>query len=172
MAVNQVSLFFLPPRWQKRILKKAVPFGNPIETSSQGLFEIVRIDDSVAPPVQAADVKAWLLERGFVSANWGDGRILEYGQVRSIFGQEKAIEVTVSEEAGENTDVYCRFTLPKKDAPRLENWAAFAVALCTRFGLRIEDGIVAPCGEAEFLAAVRGNPNWQDFARQFGWNGG
>jgi hypothetical protein len=91
MAINQVSLYFFPPRWQRRIIEEAVPLGG--STDSQELFEVARIGDSSDPPVQAADLKAWLLERGFAPAGWGAGSIWEFGQVRSFFGQEKEIEV-------------------------------------------------------------------------------
>jgi hypothetical protein len=159
MAVNQVSLSFYPPRWQPQCTRPHV-------------VAAVRSEDSTGPVVNAAEVRAWLADRGFVPAGWGKGSVLEYGPVRSIFGPEKEIEVTVGEDGGEVTDVYCRFTLPKGPPPRLGRWAEFAGARCARFGLRLEAGGVAPCGEAEFRAAVRDNPNWQDFARHYSWDEG
>ena len=52
----------------------------------------------ILPPGLAT---AWLLARGFAPANWGNGRIWEFGQVRSIFGAEKEIEVTVADQGDE-----------------------------------------------------------------------
>jgi hypothetical protein len=92
--------------------------------------------------------------------------IWERGQIRSIFGNEKEIEVSIGEEDGEVTDLYCRFTLPKGRLPELDGWTDFAVTFSARFSLRLPAEGTAPCGETAFREAVQHHPNWQDWASQ------
>lgn len=167
MAVNQVSFFFYPPRWQQRLI------AHPTALTDQGtpvqIADAVPVADSDAPPVSVAALVAWLGEQGFAPADWGEGSILQRGQVRSIFGPEKEVEVRVGREAGQVTGLYVRFTLPRRTPPPLLEWARFAVDLCSRFNLRLGAEGVAPCGQAEFLAAVRSHRFYQEFAASFGW---
>lgn len=167
MAVNQVSLFFYPPRWQQR----RTP--DPTALTDQGIplqiVDAVPVTAADSPPVATAALKGWLAENGFAPADWGEGSILQRGQVRSIFGWEKEVEVSAGDEAGEVTDLYVRFTLPRRDPPPLPEWASFAADLCRRFHLRLGAEGFAPCGEAEFLAAVRGDRFYREFAASFGW---
>ena len=88
---------------------------------------------------------------------------------RSDFRKE--IEVTVGGDAGEVTDLYCRFTLPRAIPPPVAEWAGFVVSLCGQFRLRLGDEAVTRCSEADFFAAVWGNRNFRDFAASFGWAG-
>ena len=167
MAINQVSLFFYPPRWKQRLTPASgamTPVGKP-----------VRIADAVpsgadAPPIPADELQAWLFGRGFTVADWGDGWILQRGQIQSMFGPEKEIQVNVGEAGGELLELYCRFTLPRRRRPPLTEWSRFVTALCQRFQLRLPDGD-GVCGEAEFLSAIRENQNYRDFADPLGWDG-
>ena len=168
MAVNQVSLFFYPPRWEQRLTpdRTALPDqGTPL----QNMVDAVPVAASDAPSVSAAALKAWLAEQGFVPADWGEGSILQRGEVRSVFGTEKEIEVSVGDEAGEATELYARFTLPRRTPPPLPAWAGFVAELCRRFHLRLGAEGIAPCGEAEFQAAVMDHQFYRDFAATFGW---
>lgn len=166
MAVNQVSLFFYPPRWRQRLTTP-----NPAALTDRG----TPVQVAGAEPVTGADgpavtttaMKAWLADRGFAQVEWGV--TFQRGQVRSIFGPEKEIEVCVGDESGEVTGLYIRFTLPRREHPPLPAWAGFATELCSRFQLRLGAEGIAPCGEAEFLAAVRGHRFFLEFAASFGW---
>ena len=167
MAVNQVSLFFYPPRWQQRLTpepKALTDEGKPVQ-----IADAVSVAGADAPPLSAAAVNGWLAEQGFTPVEWGRGSVFERGQVRSIFGPEKEIEVSIGEEAGEITNLYIRFTLPRRNPPPLAEWSGFAAELCGCFRLRLGAEGVAPCGEAEFLAAVRGHRFYREFAASFGW---
>jgi hypothetical protein len=167
--VNQVSLWFYAPRWRPRLTPRGKAFaheGEPVH-----IVDAVSIPGADAPPIQPAVVKGWLAERGFSPVEWGRGSIFQSGQVWSIFGPEKEVEVNVGEEADEVTDVYCRFTFPRRDPPQLSDWAEFAAAWCGRFHLRLGAEGTTPCGEAEFLDVVRGDRNYQEFAAAFGWEG-
>jgi hypothetical protein len=167
VAVNQVSLFFYPPRWKQRLTpdpRARTDEGKPVQ-----LVDAVPVAGAAAPPLSPDTVKEWLAERNFIPVEWGRGSVFERGQVRSIFGPEKEIEVSVGEEAGEVTKLYCRFTLPRHNPPPLAAWAGFAAELCGRFGLRLGAEGVAPCGAAEFLTAVRGHRFYREFAASFGW---
>jgi hypothetical protein len=117
-------------------------------------------------------VKAWLVERGFKAVDWGEDTVFQRVHLESIFGLEKEIEVSVTAEAGEVTEVYSRFTLPRCNPPPLNDWAEFAMELCNRFRLRLGAEGVVPCSEAEFLAAVRDNCFYRKFAASFGWDAG
>jgi hypothetical protein len=169
VAVNQVSLFFYPPLWQQRLTP------DPTARTAQGtpllIADAVPVADVDVAPVSAAVVKAWLAENGFTPVEWGHGRILQRGQVWSIFGPEKEIDVCVGDEAGEATHLHVRFTLPRRNPP-LPEWAGFTAGLCRRFHLRLGAEGVAPCGEAEFLVAVRGHRFYRVFATSFGWEAG
>jgi hypothetical protein len=166
VAVNQVSLFFYPPRWQQRLTTPnpaaLTDEGKPVQIA--GAEQVVGTD---APTVPTAALKEWLTERGFAQVEWGV--TFQRGQVRSIFGLEKEIEVCVGDGAGEVTDLYIRFTLPRRNPPPLSEWSAFAVELCHRFQLRLGAEGIAPCSEAEFLATVRGHRFYREFAASFGW---
>jgi hypothetical protein len=89
-----------------------------------------------------------------------------------MFGPEKEIEVCLGVEAGEVAQLYCRFTLPRRTPPQLPGWARFVARMCDRFTLRLGTEGIAPCGEAEFIEAVRAHRNYQEFADSFGWEGG
>jgi hypothetical protein len=170
VAVNQVSLFFYPPRWQQRLtphLTAITDEGKPLH-----IADAVPVPGADTQPLLPAVVKGWLAEQGFTPVEWGRGSVFQRGQLLSIFGPEKEVEVSVSEEAGEVTELFCRFTLPHRNPPPLSDWAAFAAALCSRFCLRLGDEGVASCGEAEFLDAVRGNRFYGEFASSFGWEDG
>lgn len=167
MAVNQVSLFFYPPRWQQRLTTEPTRLtgrGTPLQ-----IADVVPSANADGPLVSAAAVKGWLVEQGFAPVEWDQAHTLQRGQVRSSFGLEKEIEVCVGDAAGEVTDLYVRFTLPRRNAPPLTEWAGFAAELCRRFHLRLGAEGVAPCGEAEFSAAVRGDRFYRGFASSFGW---
>lgn len=125
---------------------------------------------SDAPAVPTAALKVWLTERGFARVEWGV--TFHRGRVGSIFGPEKEIEASVGEEAWEITDLYVRFTLTRRSPPPLPEWAGFAAELCRRFHFRLGAEGVAPCGAAEFLAAVRGHRSYREFAASFGWEAG
>jgi hypothetical protein len=167
VAVNQVSLFFYPPRWQQRLTH------DPTALTDQGMplqiADAVPVASADAAPVWATALKGWLADNGFTPVDWGQGSTLQRGQVRSIFGLEKEVEVSVGDEGGEVTELYVRFTLPRRTPPPLPEWARFAAELCRRFHLQLGAEGVAPCGKAEFLAAVRGHRFYREFAASFGW---
>jgi hypothetical protein len=120
-------------------------------------------------PVEFELLRAWLEEQGFAVVSWGDGKILQRGEVQSALRAEKEIEIHVGDEGGEVTVLYCRFTLSRDALVSLERWAEFVQAMCRRFGLRIGASENAPCGAAEFRVAVQQNLNWRRFAKNFGW---
>src|SRR4051794_6546936 len=74
-----------------------------------------------------------------------------------------AIFMNISQEDGELTELYCRFTLPHRSRPALSEWSSLVVALCQRFQLRLA-GDASICDGDRFVAAVRGNENYRDFA--------
>ena len=168
MAINQVSLFFYPPRWAQRLTPEAGCFtsaGQQVQVASAGPSGA---DDG--PPIRAGDLKAWLVGHGFTEADWGSGWVLERGRIESMFGPEKEIQVNISEDGGELTELYCRFTLPRRSRPPLSDWSSLVVPLCRCFQLRLAgDGSV--CDEGGFVAAVRRDDNYRDFARGLGWEG-
>src|SRR5262249_9670911 len=151
VAVNQVSLWFYAPRWLPRLTARRKASAD--EGEAVHIVDAVCIPAADAPPIQPAVVKGWLGERGFSPVEGGRGSIFQCGQVWSIFGPEKEVEVSVGGEKDEVTEVYCRFTLPRRNPPPLGGWAEFAAALCGRFRLRLGAEGTTPCGEAEFLAA-------------------
>ena len=167
MGMNQVSMFFYPPRWRQRLTP------DPHALTSEGrpvqIADAVRDQSEEGPAVAGGDLKDWLSGQGFTVANWGQGDVFERGQVKSIFGVEKEIQVNVGEEAGEVVELYCRFTLPCGTPPPLAGWAAFVASLSERFGMRLGSERTEPCSEAQFIAAVLENRNYQDFAGAFGW---
>jgi hypothetical protein len=166
MAVNQVSLFFYPPRWSQRLTvvdpTALTDDGTPVQIASA-----VPSESADEPPVAVAAVAAWLRDQGFTPVAWG--RAFERGRVRSMFGPEREIIVHVNGDAAEVTDLYCRFTLPVRISPALNEWAGFAAEMCARFDLRLGADGVAPCSAIEFTAAVRGHRFFQEFAMRFGW---
>jgi hypothetical protein len=162
VAVNQISLSLYSGRWRQRLTQNRAVF----------IADAVPDPTADAPPLPPAVVKGWLAERGFNLVKWGRGCVFERGQLLSIFGPEKEIEVSVNEEAGDVTGLYCRFTLPRRSPPPLTAWAGFGAELCGRFGLRLGAEGTAPCGEAEFLDALRSNCFYREFAAAFGWEGG
>jgi hypothetical protein len=170
VAVNQVSLFFYPHRWQQRL----TPHATALTDQDQHLqiADAVPVANVEGPAVSVTAVKAWLVENGFVPAEWGVSCILQRGQVQSIFGREKEIEVCVADEAGEFTDLYIRFTLTRHTLPPLYEWAIFVVELCRRFHLRLGTEGVPRCSEAEFLSAVRADRFYREFAASYGWEVG
>src|SRR5690349_9323573 len=102
MAVNQVSLFFYPPHWQQRLTTHPTALtdqGTPLQIAGA-----MPVESADAEPVSAAAVKEWLAENGFTEVEWGHGRTLQRGQVRSIFGLEKEVEVCMGDEAEEVTE--------------------------------------------------------------------
>jgi hypothetical protein len=157
MAVNQVSLFFYPLRWTQRLTpsRGRTDAGTPVQ-----IADAIPVEGATAAPVPVDTVKKWLLEQGFTPVDWRPARIFERGQVRSMFGCEKEIEVSVAEHAGEVVDLYCRFTLPRGNLPPVNAWADFIAALCERFGLRLPNG-ATPCTATEFRAAVERDRNYQ-----------
>jgi hypothetical protein len=167
MAINQVSLFFYPPRWKQRLTPEPGTMtwaGKPVD-----------IADAVpsgaeAPPIAADAIRGWLLGQGFTVADWGDGWILQRGRIQSMFGLEKEVQVILAEEGGELVEAYCRFTLPRRARPPLTEWSRFVSALCQGFQLRLANDDEV-CGEAEFLSAVRDDRNYRDFADALGWDG-
>jgi hypothetical protein len=166
VAVNQVSLFFYPPRWRQRLT--AAPRAHTDQGAQVHIADAVHIAGADGPAVPAEELKAWLTERGFVATD-RNGSVFDRGLILSIFGHEKEMQVTIGEEACEITDVYCRFTLPRHMPTPLSKWTAFAVSLCRRFHLPLGPNGAVPCTEAEFLAAVRAHRNWREFAGAFGW---
>ena len=167
MAANQVSLFFYPPRWEQRLTP------HPRSLSDQGTpvqyVDAIRVDGAHKLLIVANDLRDWLIQHEFTAVDWGHGSAFERGQVRSVFGIEKEIDISFSEEDGELTSVYCRFTLSRDTPTDLPKWAAFAVAMCQRFQLRLGAAGSMPCSEKEFLTAVRANRFWQGFASSCGW---
>jgi hypothetical protein len=161
VAVNQVSLFLCPPRW-RRLTRHPKAF----------IADAVPDPAANAPPLPPAVVKGWLAEHGFTPVEWGRGHIFERGQLVSIFGPEKEIEVSVGDEAEEVTGLYCRFTLPRRSPPPLTEWAGFGAELCACFRLQLGSEGTASCGEAEFLDALRSDRNYREFAASFGWEVG
>jgi hypothetical protein len=162
VAVNQVSLFFYPLCWKQRLRddpRALTDEGKPVQ-----IVDAVRREDMDGPEVEVEEVTTWLAERGFTPAERGQNRIFQRGNVQSIFGIEQDIEVSISEECKCVTQVYCRFTLPRRTPPPLSEWAEFAASLCEQFGLRLKAAESRTCGAAEFLAAVRGSRNYRDFA--------
>jgi len=164
MAINQASMFFYPPRCRQRLTpdpEALTDEGKPVQIAHS---EPAEGDGDDNPAVSGGEVKEWLKGRGFTIANWGQGGIFERGRVHSMFGVEKEVQINVSEEAGEIVELYCRFTLTHRPPPPLDEWAEFVSSLCARFGLRLAPDGIGPCSAAEFLAAVRANRNYQDFA--------
>ena len=168
MAINQVSLSFFSPRWDQRLTPD--PSAQTDEGKPVQIADVVPVPGVGGHPLPVAAVTGWLTEQGFTTAGWGGGRVFERGLVRSMFGAERNTIVHVNGVAGEVSDLYCRFTLPRHNPP-LAEWAAFAVTLCGRFQLRLVPGGCGPCCELEFLAAVRGARNYREFATAFGWEG-
>lgn len=168
MAMNQVSLSFFSPRWDQRLTP--VPSARTDDGTPVQIADAVPVPGMGGHPLPVAAVTGWLSEQGFTAAGRGGGRALERGLVRSIFGAARDTIVHVNGVAGEVSDLCCRFTLTR-DIPPLAEWAAFAVAVCGRFELRLVPGGRSPCGELEFLTAVRGARNYREFAVAFGWEG-
>lgn len=167
MGVHQISLSFYPPRWRERRtphLTLLTESDNPVQ-----LIDSVPVIDSHGLPLAPSEVKSWLTKQGFTPLEWGEGRVFERGRVHSIYGLEKAIEITVSEAAEEVTDLYCRFTLPCDGPPSLREWAGFVADLCKYFQLRLEPEGTAPCSAAEFAMLVGDNIAYRQFAASFGW---
>jgi len=168
VAVNQVSLFFYPPRWKQRLTPDARAMTD--EGKTLQIADAVRVEGAEAWRVLGHEFRDWLTRKGFRAADWGNGSVFERGEVRSIFGPEKEIEIDLGEDAGEIADVYCRFTLPSGPQPDLSTWAAFVGAMCQRFRLRLGAEGVEPCSASEFSVAVRGNRSWREFAASCGWD--
>jgi len=167
MAINQVSLFFYPPRWRQR-LPPASGLQKWDGTSIQ-IADAVRDDSADGRAITRDEMNHWLAGQRFKVADWGYGRVFVRGRVRSMFGVEKEIQVNVTDEAAEVVELYCRFTLPRRKKPPLAEWAAFMASMCERFGLRLDSSRPQPCSKAEFIAAVLEDRNYQDFAAGSGW---
>jgi hypothetical protein len=168
VAVNQVSLSFYPPRWQERLTphpRSLNDEGAPVQIADD-----VPVGDAKQPPVSCSDFREWLTQQGFAAVDWGRGSVYYRGEVRSVFGTEKEIDVGFADEAGEVTSVGCRFTLSRESPGSLPRWTAFAIAMCQKFGLRLSPNGVTPCGEGEFLAVVKAHRFWREFAKSFGWD--
>jgi hypothetical protein len=167
VGAHQISISFYPQRWQERRTPDwtlLTVSGDPIQ-----LIDSVPVTDSDARTLAPAEVKSWLIQQGFTPLDWGEGRVFERGQVHSIFGPEKEIEISVCEVAEEVTDVYCRFTLPRNGPPCLQKWAEFVAELCKNFQLRLKPDGTSPCSPAEFEAFVRDSIEYRQFAASFGW---
>ena len=168
MAVNQVSVFFYAPRWKACFTPhptKRAGGGKPVQ-----VVDAVPVEGTDAETLRVEAVVGWLGDQGFISADWGSGQVFLRGQVHSMFGPEQEIEVSVGVEESEVSDLYCRFTLASQSRPNLGEWSGFVASLCARFGLRLGAEGTAPCGEAEFVAAVLANRNYRDFAESYGWD--
>jgi hypothetical protein len=168
VAVNQVSLSFYPPRWQERLTP------HPTSLTDQGtpvqIVDAVPVEGVEGPPVSCDDFRKWLTQQGFTAVAWGRGSVYYRGQVRSVFGKEKEIDVGFSDDAGEVTSVACRFTLSRESPESLSSWTDFATAMCQDFYLRVGPDGKTPCSEQEFVAAIRAHRFWRQFARSFGWD--
>jgi hypothetical protein len=94
VAINQVSLSFYPPRWKRRLTP------HPLAKTDQGtpveIEDAVRVEEDRGPAIAADDFKQWLIQRGFKPVDWGGGMEFERGQVRSVVGVEKEIDVGFS----------------------------------------------------------------------------
>jgi len=167
MGINQVSLFFFPPKWVQR--RTPAPDGFTLSGEPVTLVDAVPSTSGEQTSVRAEDVKQWLVTNGFANANWGAGWILERGKVDSVFGPEKEIQVVIGDEAGELTELYCRFTLPRRTEPSVSEWTAFVCNLCQSFLLRLGDDDKI-CNAERFRSAVRNDHNYQSFAKANGWN--
>jgi hypothetical protein len=167
MGANQVSLSFYPQRWRER----RTPDWTGLTDAEKPIQRIdsVPVTNSDGRPLPPAEVKSWLTDQGFTPLKWGEGHLFERGQVQSMFGLEKEIEITVCEVAEEVTDVYCRFTLTCDGPPPLREWAGFVAELCKRFQLRLEPDGTAPCSAVEFERVVRDSIYYRQFAASFGW---
>jgi hypothetical protein len=97
VAVNQVSLSFYTPRWKQRL----TPHPNAIsdEGTAVQVIDAVPAKTGNAAPLSPGFVRSCLTERGFEPAQWGQGNIFERGKINSIFGPEKAIQVSVGGRA-------------------------------------------------------------------------
>ncbi len=60
----------------------------------------VRVIDPPEPAIPPDTLKEWLTAEGFTPVEWSKNRVFQRGQVPSMFGTEKEIEVGVGEEAG------------------------------------------------------------------------
>jgi hypothetical protein len=166
VAVNQVSLSFYPPRWQERLTpepRSLTDLGTPVR-----IADAVPVEGAEEAAVSCDDFREWLRQQGFTAVDWGHGRVYYRGQVRSVFGVEKEIDVCFSDEAGELACVGCRFTLSREAPVAVPRWSEFVVAMCKKFLLRIAPDGTTPCREEEFLAAVKRHRFWREFAGLFG----
>jgi hypothetical protein len=122
-AVNHASLSFYPPCGKQRLTP------SPLARTDQGtlvqIVEVVPVTGADRSPVPAEVVKRRLIEQGFYPVAWGRGGLFERGQIESIFAPE--MEVSVGEEAGELTDVSCRFTPPRRRLPPVADWVVFGL---------------------------------------------
>ena len=168
MAVNQVSLSFYPPRWKERLTP------HPRSLTDQGtpvlIADAVPVEGAEQPAVLCDVFREWLAQQGFTAVDWGRGNVYYGGEVRSVFGVEKEIDVGFSDEAGEVTSVGCRFTLSRETPTALSRWTAFAALMCATFRLRLAPEGTTPCSAEEFLAAVKKHRFWRQFAESFGWD--
>jgi hypothetical protein len=169
MAFDRVGLFLYPPRWERqRVLV------DPCLTRYAGIpvyfVSRVRTPDSTAPVVRSDDLCRWFASRGFEVVVESQDYVNCYSRsIRSARGPQPEIEVSADGEAGEVTNLFCRFLLTRRAPARLERWEAFMHELCGTFGLRIVVADGESLGPDEFVAFVRGSPNWQRFAERFGW---
>jgi hypothetical protein len=167
MAANQISVSFYPVRWREH----RIPDWTGLTEAEKPIqrIESVPVTNSDGCPLAPGDVKSWLTKQGFIPLEWGEGRVFERGQVHSISGMEKEIEITVCEATEEVTDVYCRFTLSCDRPPSLREWTGLVAELCKQFQLRLEPEGTAPCSAAEFELFVRDSIYYRQFASSFGW---
>lgn len=167
MAVNQVSLFFYPPRWQQ--LLRSDPTALTNEGKPLQIAHTVPVPNAIGLPVTKASMKKWLAEHGFTPVDWGEGLTFQRGQVRSYFGLEKEVEVSLGDVTGEVAELYCRFTLQPRIPPALADWAELMAELCRHFDLRLGADGKAPCSASEFVVAVEDHRFYREFAERFGW---
>ncbi len=160
MAVNQVSLFFYPPRWKRYVEPKRSPAQDARVLSAAPSLE------PDALPVEVHEVRAWLEKRGFAASELAD--TFRHGTVESIFGLEKEIEVDIGDERGELAYLYLRFTLARSSPPPIREWADFVDELSRQFRLKLGNEPDATCDARRFIAAVRSHPNYELFSESWG----
>jgi hypothetical protein len=89
VALNQVSLFFYPPRWRQQLTELPGTYGT--DGKPARLAEVVRDPETAGPIASFAAIVGWLEEQGFTPVEWENRRCFHKGQVRSMFGPDTRV---------------------------------------------------------------------------------
>jgi len=168
MAINQVSFFLFPPRYQP-IVEELKEFkttkDKPVKlVDSKLVFES-------SPKVLNSDVMNWLREQGFLEKECFHNVVILYqGQEETFIGMQKIIETSIDIGEEELTELYIRFLLTESTPTHIGFWITLITEPCTIFGFKIMDKNNLLVSYKNFLMLLQNDNLFKIHKKEFEWN--